>query len=505
MDHRLVRFLAFWASVWWLFAGSARAGAVTVWKPVPFAPQVVVQDDASGRFFYSQCNSNGTTIFANNVTYALDIDKKLLPRRNTRLASVGWSADGDWGAIQYQTNAGDIVHSLWLCNVTGQLVSQGQWIVSNVAPSVHGDTGLASVILGRNAGFRIYYQDEDNSTCALSYSVIQGNWKYEGVISHDGAQGSAFSAAWTTPEKIHIARSRGAETIEVARLHNNETWNLSTFPTPLKNVSNTPTLSPSGPSDSTNATDIALNTTGAAPWKLDAWDGKASAMGYTIDNRTEGGVASIFYIGTDARLHQVEEIAGGWQKVADQNTSFWPVADSGNSDFGSTYDNKTGEVWLYYLSGRNMIAAYRSADRQWHPARILDKSNATVAGPTPQDAASGGLTTQAKIGLGAGIGLGAVAIIGLAVFVMVLRRRRARRDAEKWQEQRPTSQKATSEPSSAHSPVSTTHEGSWPRYSNSSASRNAGAWTAEAHSQPVHELEEQVRPQELMVEVQTKR
>lgn len=97
MDLRLAWSLATWASVWaWLLVGSTWAGAITVWKPIPFAPQVVMQDDASGRVFYSRCNSNATTIFPNDVSYALEFEKRMLPRRNTRLASVGWSSEGDW-------------------------------------------------------------------------------------------------------------------------------------------------------------------------------------------------------------------------------------------------------------------------------------------------------------------------------------------------------------------------------------------------------------------------
>lgn len=118
------------------------------------------------------------------------------------------------------------MHSLWLCNATGHLAPQGQWIVSNIVPSINYDSGLASVILGREEGFRIYYQDWPKSTCAMSYSVKQGVWKYDGVISHDSAQGSAISATWTTAEKIHLAMPR-QNGIEVARLHNNATWNLS--------------------------------------------------------------------------------------------------------------------------------------------------------------------------------------------------------------------------------------------------------------------------------------
>ena len=102
--------------------------------------------------------------------------------------------------------------------------------MSSGTPSVKQNTSLASVILGEDAGYRIYYQDDNNYTCALSYSGSQGIWKYDGVISHDSAQGSAISAVWTTPEDIHVARTRVGGEIEVAKLRNNVTWDISESP-----------------------------------------------------------------------------------------------------------------------------------------------------------------------------------------------------------------------------------------------------------------------------------
>ncbi|KAH7033493.1 uncharacterized protein B0I36DRAFT_109807 [Microdochium trichocladiopsis] len=490
MACRLVRATVIFAASWTLLVGLAQAGAIAVWNPDVYAPQVIMQDDASGIIFSSRCNSNGSTIFPNDVSSALDIDKRLLPRRKSRLAAVGWwSEDGDqWAAIQHQTKDNAIVHSLWMCNADGQFDSMGQWIISYITPGVRPNTGLASVILSRNAGFRVYYQDNNNSTCALSYSAIQGVWKYDGVVSHDGAQGSAISAAWTTPEDIHIARPRGEHEIEVARLHNNVTWELSTFPTPLENVttlSNSSTLVKSLPSDSTNSTEFALNTTVDASWTLEAWDGNTTSIWYTIDSANK---SSIFYIGTDALVHQVEQVGESWRMAPAQNASVWPPADSRNSELGATYSILTGEAWLYYMSGGHMVAAYRSSNSQWEDARVLGKSNVTTAELQSQ----GGLTLQAKIGVGVGIGLGVSAIAGFLLFVVLLRRRQARVDEEKWQA---SSAKGSSEDGSAESP-SSAWGSNWPRSSDGSQSP-VSVWIPEAHSRPVHELEEQVRTHEL--------
>lgn len=116
-----------------------------------------------------------------------------------------------------------------MCDKYGHFQSKGSWIVSSGAPSVKQNTSLASVVLGKDAGYRIYYQDDSNSTCELSYSGLQGLWKYDGVISHDAAQGPAMSAVWTTPEDIRIVRPRAGQDIEVAKLRNNVTWDISEY------------------------------------------------------------------------------------------------------------------------------------------------------------------------------------------------------------------------------------------------------------------------------------
>lgn len=82
---------------WYFLAGMAQAGAIAAWNPTPYAPQIVLQDDATGKIFHSICNNKGATIFPNDNSTVLAIDEKLPPRRNSRLAGVGWWADeGEW-------------------------------------------------------------------------------------------------------------------------------------------------------------------------------------------------------------------------------------------------------------------------------------------------------------------------------------------------------------------------------------------------------------------------
>jgi len=235
------------------------------------------------------------------------------------------------------------------------------------------------------------------------------------------------------------------------------------------------------PSDNTTSTGFTLNTTSAAVWVLEAWDADTTSISLTIDSQNK---SSVFYIGLDSRVHQAEEIKGNWRMAPTQNSSVWPPADSPNSEFGATYSIITGEVWLFYISNRTMVSAYRSSDSEWQDAQLVDNLNTTSSDPGIEDSA---LTTQAKIGVGVGVGLGASAIAGFAVLAVMLKRRRAKEEDKKWQE---TFRSSTS----AHGNGRST---SLPTYDGTTESSNGMYWTPEAHSQPIHELENQIWSHEL--------
>lgn len=235
------------------------------------------------------------------------------------------------------------------------------------------------------------------------------------------------------------------------------------------------------PTDNTTSTSFSLNTTSAADWALEAWDADRTSISLTVDSQNK---SSVFYIGSDSRLHQVEEVGGQWQMAPAQNSAVWPPADRQNSEFGATYSIKTGEAWLFYISNHTMVSAYRSDDSEWRNAQVVDKVNTTLSDLGTQD---GGLTTQAKIGVGVGVALSVTALAGLVVFVVMLKRRQAKDEEKKWQE---ASWSSTSADGSSRSTTS-------PRNDGIPGSSSEMHWAAEAHSQPIHELENQVWSHEL--------
>lgn len=127
-------------------------------------------------------------------------------------------------SIFYVDQGGNIINALFNCNVsTGLFYGQGNWIISDQAPSIHSNTGLAAVVLGAEAGYRVYYHDEDGAVNELKYTPAD-DWHYEGVISNDINSLPALAATFTGRENISIASPRDDENIAVTRWTREETW-----------------------------------------------------------------------------------------------------------------------------------------------------------------------------------------------------------------------------------------------------------------------------------------
>lgn len=83
-----------YASIWVL--EPVAAGSIATWITGQGAPQVIMQDDATGKIFYSLCNSNGSTpIFPANESAALTFEDDFTPKNGTSLTGIGYpAADG---------------------------------------------------------------------------------------------------------------------------------------------------------------------------------------------------------------------------------------------------------------------------------------------------------------------------------------------------------------------------------------------------------------------------
>ncbi len=63
-------------------------GSMVSWVTQSGAPQVAMQDDATGQIFYSLCNSNDTTIFPTDGSAAFN--PTIAPKQNTSLTAAGY-------------------------------------------------------------------------------------------------------------------------------------------------------------------------------------------------------------------------------------------------------------------------------------------------------------------------------------------------------------------------------------------------------------------------------
>ncbi|KAI1767703.1 hypothetical protein GGR53DRAFT_463183 [Hypoxylon sp. FL1150] len=409
----------------WL-SDQVAGGSIAAWTTGVGAPQVIMQDDATGKIFYSLCNSNGTSpIFPGNDTASFSLD--LHPKAKTSLTGIGYANDGvNFAAFWYIDDANQIAEAFWECDPTGHFVppspDKNNWIVST-GQAVNESTGLSAVNLGEQSGYRVYFHDDHMATLIRRYTTAD-SWTTEGSISQDVVKTLPISAGYTDTNKISVVYGKGPSNIEVATLQQNGEWVLTTFPTPLNLVDqdsgNTTSLVPV--TNDTAPQDFTLNLTSPVNWALDGWDGSAKGIGLTFD---DDAARNVFYIGNDSLLHQVSETSGGWEASSGQSVQAWPTADSPNAQFASAYDFNLNRVWIYYVSGGNVTQVYRSSKNEWEPAAALRTFNDTAVA-SDEDA---GLSTGAKAGIGVGVGVGVLALLALGAFFFL--RRKRDRDARK--------------------------------------------------------------------------
>ncbi|KAI4863660.1 hypothetical protein F4820DRAFT_449820 [Hypoxylon rubiginosum] len=426
----------------WLFE-PAVAGSIATWSTGLGAPQIIMQDDATGRIFYSLCNSNGTTpVFPANVSASFSFDSNLTPKNGTSLTGVGYADGGiNIAAMWYQTARDQIAEALWKCDpTTGHFVAAAQpnqWIVSSDQP-INSSTGLSAVNLGSDSGYRVYFHDDHMATSILRYTTADG-WGVDGNISQDAVRTLPISAGFTDTSKITVVYGKGPGNIEVSTLQQNGEWAITTFPTPLNNVDrdndNTTTTFPV--TNNTAPEDFTLNTTSTVNWSLEGWDGSAKGIGLTFN---DDSTRNIFYIGNDSLLHQISEVNGGWRASSGQSVQSWPTADDPNAQFATTFDFSRNQAWIYYVSGGNLTQVYQSSKNRWEPASTVPTFNDTMV--TNGD---NGLSTGAKAGIGVGVGVGCLALLAFSVFFS-LRRKRGRQEKKQAEAEAETTAAAANQP-----------------------------------------------------------
>jgi hypothetical protein len=133
-------------------------------------------------------------------------------------------------SIFYQSDHGNIINALFECDwPSGKFISQGYWSISDDSPSVNTNTGLASLLLGSTAGYRVYFHDKSNSVNEIAYTPKNGSWHYNKVVSRHRTASNAIHAAFTGNANISVVVPFDAENVEVMRFNTDETWHICEF------------------------------------------------------------------------------------------------------------------------------------------------------------------------------------------------------------------------------------------------------------------------------------
>ncbi|KAK3363357.1 hypothetical protein B0T25DRAFT_627541 [Lasiosphaeria hispida] len=392
-------------------------------------PQIILQNTTTDAIRHSTCNAFNTPFYSPTDGSELSLYYK--PKTGTPLAGTGyWNELTTIASVFYVNNNNGLCNALFECNMaTGLFKSQGNWVISDGAPSVHNNTGLSVVLLGATGGYRVYYHDEDMLISEIGYTQDSG-WEYRGIISHDPQISPAIGAAFTGKENITIVNARDEQNMEAARYYQDETWRITTFPHPLEGDLTT---------QDTNATSIALNETAATNFTLNAYAGTPKSLAVTIDSAY---TRSVWYIGNDSTLYSAANKNWVWGKQANQSNAFWPQADTPNAEFGVASEFKSSMVRIYYFV-KGSLAEIKYENGAWKAWAAVSTPEAAVTNEPPSSpiptstatsstsataaaAAAGttGLSSGAKAGVGVGVTLGVLALGAIGAAFFVIRRKR---------------------------------------------------------------------------------
>ncbi|KAK4042475.1 hypothetical protein C8A01DRAFT_33414 [Parachaetomium inaequale] len=401
-------------------ASMVQASSISAWL-TDIGPQVILVNETTNQIRYSACNSYDSAKYS--YTDGSVFSLLIKPKVGTPVAGAGWwNSKNTIASIWYITEEGSVANGLFNCDMsTGLFLRQGNWVISDGAPSVHSNTGLAAVLLGQDTGYRVYFHDNEGAINELHYTRDTG-WSYRGVISQDINSLPAVAAVASGNGNITVVSPRDERNVAATRWNRDETWFRTTLPQPLQN---------SFATGETIRADIAVNETTPTNFSLPAWDGKTKGIGLSLDSAF---TRFLWYIGNDSSLYLAGNQNYTWSLRANQSTDFWPQADQPNADLAVAYDFNSSMVRLYYTV-KGQLSEIKYENKTWQAWSTLEAppplptQNNTIPVPTNTAAASdSGLSTGAKAGIGVGVSLGAIAL-GAIIAVFVLARKRKQRQA----------------------------------------------------------------------------
>lgn len=86
------------------------------------------------------------------------------------------------------------------------------------------------MVLGEDAGYRIFYKDVSNRLRCLGY-VPNGPWGDWGAVSNDEIDAMAVGAAFTEWDNMTVVTPKGKGNMEVTQYYDDGLWHTRKFPT----------------------------------------------------------------------------------------------------------------------------------------------------------------------------------------------------------------------------------------------------------------------------------
>ncbi|EEU36979.1 uncharacterized protein NECHADRAFT_52084 [Fusarium vanettenii 77-13-4] len=381
--------------------------------------QAAAQDPDTGRILYSNCNSLDEPVFPVENPNVLPTFSS--PQNGTALAAAGWW-DGTQvlASVFFQNEDGEIANCFYECDMeTGRFNRTAESYPSLIARvgSVHERTGLSVELLVDQVGYRqyrLFYHNADRQIMMMSWEQDAKLWTDTGRVSQDTDHGMALASVYHEGKDISVVAPRGSGDIEVARLPQDDLWQLGSFPRPLKgNATN-----------ETAPSQMKFDDTASADFSLPFWNPNTKAIGLAV---TKNGLREVYYIGTDTTLYQARESStyGEWILGPNGSQSTWSKADERSGGIAVVSRSKVpGEVWIYYWVDGAIIQVYKSAAGIWEEAKTLppnttstDVARPPVGGNGGENSGPGGWSTAMKAGVGLGVTAG-VLTVGVLIWVL---------------------------------------------------------------------------------------
>ena len=144
------------------------------------------------------------------------------------------SLTGSQASIFYQSQVGDLINSIYVCDwPSGKFTPKGTVVISSAEGAARPNpaTGLSSVLLGETQGYRVFYHDLNMTIHQLSYApdVNDGRWAYSGNVARDRASGRGIAAGFGKQPNVTIIFPKDAANMQVTRFNTDKLWHQSEF------------------------------------------------------------------------------------------------------------------------------------------------------------------------------------------------------------------------------------------------------------------------------------